>query len=585
MDNMDSMKKMPADGQQPRSIPVQNPNFDPADFIKRATGLNIDPENLPVTPAAEHPEHQPIGTVPLTRADEYHPTMQNPAANTDADEWVKLSSESTDDGVKQKRVEAMAKEQDDMATLLDIALDAEDARVKRAEEITSSPENAQQFYAQGGSADVAGGTPKVKYDNVPMEQRASDKTFNPVADEAASEIDTDDLVPSYGAEEEPEESTDPAKANDSGTDKKKSKEEDEAPDMEDEVAYAAYIQGLDVAVVPEGNTVVRTVKNRQLDVETKDNKSGKFIGDQSFLNSITRFKKDNFTVVSVPMVNSGFVLDVVGTGGVDLTQLYTRVNRETSQMDYEIEKMKAIMKNVVGTHPRIDPMQLKKYIHYRDYNMMAWGHICATLDNVEIVANCDDCGKPFRITSSPRALLMNMDEILKRQAEIEAADDINRYSLLTSNRQIITSNMFEITIGHPNYAEIINQMGQLRKYAQQLNQIEASHFIQKAQILYQIRQIKLPNGVITSNIYQTYLALTLLNDTDYQILVEEIDQMQKDIVEPKFGISSVKCPHCGYVLHDVPYENLDELVFFHTTVSRMLRIKQTEKPENMSTNG
>ena len=614
---------------QQKSNSVPNPDFNPADFIQRATGLNIDPSTLPVTPAVEDredvqekvdvqekrvPEYVP-NDVPVAHGDtgastpeaaqkqySYENAMpdtnipkqrqqpinpktavigghERPSDTEEEDTWVKLSGDTTAAGVAQKRIHAMKAKQQDLANLMDSAIAEEEARVKHAQEVTSSPEATRKFLEKGGPINPEGTTPKVKYDNIPIEQRVADRPFNPVAEDADT-VESDDLMPSYGMDDTTEETKetpeDPAQ---------KKEADDEAPDIEDEVAYAKYIQGLEVAAVEDGKTVVRTVKNRQLDTDTKDNKSGKFIGDQSFMNSITRFKKDNFTVVSVPMVNSGFILDVVGTGGVDLTQLYTKVSRETSQMDYEIEKMKAVMKNVVGTHPRIDPMHLKKYIHYRDYNMMAWGHICATLDNVEIIANCEDCGKPFRITSSPRSLLMNMDEILQRQSEIEAADDINRYSLLVSNRQIITSNMFEITIGHPNYAEIINQMGQLRKYAQQLGQIEAQHFIEKAQILYQIRQIKLPNGVITSNIYQTYLALTLLADEDYQTLVEEIDTMRKDIIEPKFGIATVKCPHCGHVLHDIPYENLDELVFFHTTVSRMLHIKQTEKPENKSTNG
>ena len=617
MANLDEMMN-----EQRKASSVPNPDFNPADFIQRATGLNIDPEHLPVTPTApsdamdsmpkeeisdvdptyesdvpvaappqasvepKHTPHRPVfqDRDPVRNTDNVNPRSAvigghaRPGDSEEEDTWVKLSAETTAAGVAKKRVDAMREKQRDLTDLMDSAIAEEEARAKHAAEVTSTPEATKQFLEKGGPINPEGATPKVKYDNVPIQQRVAERPFNPVADDADGS-DTDDLIPSYGMDDIDVE--DKPKA-DTPTPKK---EEDDAPDIEDEAAYAEYIQGLEVASIEEGKTVVRTVKNRQLDTDTKDNKSGKFIGDQSFMNSITRFKKDNFTVVSVPMVNSGFILDIVGTGGVDLTQLYTKVSRETSQMDYEIEKMKAVMKNVVGTHPRIDPMHLKKYIHYRDYNMMAWGHICATLDSVEIVANCDDCGKPFRITSSPRALLMNMDEILQRQAEIEAADDINRYSLLVSNRQIITSNMFEITIGHPNYAEIINQMGQLRKYAQQLGQIEAQHFIEKAQILYQIRQIKLPNGVITSNIYQTYLALTLLADDDYQMLVEEIDTMRKAIVEPKFGISTVKCPHCGHVLHDIPYENLDELVFFHTTVSRMLRIKQTEKPEKKSTNG
>ena len=125
-------------------------------------------------------------------------------------------------------------------------------------------------------------------------------------------------------------------------------------------------------------------------------------------------------------------------------------------------------------------------------------------------------------------------------------------------------------------------MGQLRRYATDgtMNQLEAGRFIEMANTLYQIRSIKMPNGVISSNIYQHYLALQMLSDEDMQVLDNEIRLLRKENLEPKFGVASVTCPHCHHVMKDIPYDTLDDLVFFHTTVSRMLDTKETEKPEN-----
>lgn len=605
---MDDLEKMIENKGKSHVERVPNENFDQHDLLKKTTGLNIDPTTLPPTPKRVEPVEEPMNDQPVNQVppqpqqpkvnipspeevsrievpstedkinmainDGMH--VQESAEKPENEQWVKLSAEPDYTAAIRKRQEAVKGGDNDILAAIDENLQTEEERLQNADAIMKSPEARKEVFQGHGPSDEDM-APKVKYEgNVSTEKtvRPSTRPFNPVAEDSNADVDVDDLLPSYYTSEEEEEME---------AEKETPKaDENEAPDVNDEAAYSEYIRNLEVAKVDPIDSVVRVVKNRQVDVVPAKDKSGKFLGDQSFLNAINRFKRDNFTVISVPLVNSGFIADVVGTGEVDLTQLYTRVSEQTSRMDYDIEKMRTIIKNVVGTHPRIDAMQLRNKIHYRDFDMLAWGHICATLDTVEIVTNCDDCGKPFRITSSPRALLMNMDEMLKRQKEIEEADDINRYSLLVSNRKITTSNLFEITIGHPTYAEIIQQMGQLRKYATDgsFTQIETNRFINMADVLYQVRLIKLPNGVVTSNIYQVYHALNLLSEDDFKLVEDEIVDMRKEILEPKFGIAAVTCPHCGHAMHDIPYDGLDDLVFFHTMVSRMMNTAPTPKSES-----
>lgn len=605
---MDDLEKMIENKGKSHVERVPNENFDQHDLLKKTTGLNIDPTTLPPTPKRVEPVEEPMNDQPVNQVppqpqqpkvnipspeevsrievpsaedkinmainDGMH--VQESAEKPENEQWVKLSAEPDYTAAIRKRQEAVKGGDNDILAAIDENLQTEEVRLQNADAIMKSPEARKEVFQGHGPSDEDM-APKVKYEgNVSTEKtvRPSTRPFNPVAEDSNADVDVDDLLPSYYTSEEEEEME---------AEKETPKaDENEAPDVNDEAAYSEYIRNLEVAKVDPIDSVVRVVKNRQVDVVPAKDKSGKFLGDQSFLNAINRFKRDNFTVISVPLVNSGFIADVVGTGEVDLTQLYTRVSEQTSRMDYDIEKMRTIIKNVVGTHPRIDAMQLRNKIHYRDFDMLAWGHICATLDTVEIVTNCDDCGKPFRITSSPRALLMNMDEMLKRQKEIEEADDINRYSLLVSNRKITTSNLFEITIGHPTYAEIIQQMGQLRKYATDgsFTQIETNRFINMADVLYQVRLIKLPNGVVTSNIYQVYHALNLLSEDDFKLVEDEIVDMRKEILEPKFGIAAVTCPHCGHAMHDIPYDGLDDLVFFHTMVSRMMNTAPTPKSES-----
>ena len=98
---------------------------------------------------------------------------------------------------------------------------------------------------------------------------------------------------------------------------------------------------------------------------------------------------------------------------------------------------------------------------------------------------------------------------------------------------------------------------------------------QMSEILPFIRKITMPNGVFTSNLYQRYIALTILTEEEYDAIFKEIGNMTKQIIMPKFGIKRVKCPHCGEMNTDISYDDLDSLLFFHFTVSRLL--KQTDR--------
>ena len=557
---------------------VPNPNFGMNQALKES-GLNVD--DLPSTQEVKKeapvtaedfeklitddrsPQVTPEQIANISKKVPKEEPVAVEADAGDETKWVKLSPETNYGGIVKDREARDAKEKTNVLDLIDEANADEEKRLKKAIEVTSDKEKFEQLME--GTPVAQNGTPNVQYESShSVGQRVNSgrfakKEFNPIADN--TEDVAADLIPSYSDDD----------SNTSAA--------DEEPDVNDTEGYSQYIRNLEVASIDAGETPVRIVKDRQLEAVPAKRDKAKYLGDQAFMNAITKFKKDNFTVVSVPLVNSGFTVDMVGTGVVDLMQLYGRVNEDTSQMDYEIEKMRAVMKNVVGTRPHVDSMQLRNYIHYRDYNMMAWGLICATLDKVEIVTNCSECGKPFRITASPRALLMNMEEIMKRQTEIEASDSINDYSLLTSNRKFVSSNMFEITIGHPTYSELINGMSQIRNYATGMNQIESTRFLNLAPTLYQIRSIKLPNGTITSNIYQIYLAIQMLTESDMAVLDNEVEIMTKEIIEPKFGIATVNCPHCKHTMKDIPYESLDELVFLHSTVSRILLAKTTTPEE------
>lgn len=632
-DNINDILKNKGRGQsESGATSVPNPNFNASEAIRSATGLNLDPSQLPPTPTKksgdrEFPEitvdktvssgpiteHEPQQFAPMSQAAGVQNLPKNvgpesisrigiPGMPPTADQEKKrtLSVVSVDqakgEDMWEEKIDLQQEAQKEadrkfqkhqrenlkgITDMFDQALDAEVKRADRIEETLDDPEKREKLYQdEEGNTDIRH-SPSVQLDSTGAEIVRRKKTKDragkdPVLDSEMYSDDVNELMPSYGEDEPaPEDKKEEAPA-------ASDEEAESIPDPSNEIEYAKYIYHLEHTTVPEDpeHTVVKTVKHRQVDiVPSGRNKGGKYLNDQAFLNSITKFKKDNFATVSVPLVNSGFTVDIVGTGEVDLIQLYSRVNDGTMQVDYEIEKMKIMIRNIVGTHPKVNPMDLRNMIHYRDYNLMAWGLVCATLDTIEIVTNCTECGKPFRISASPRALVMNMDELEGRMNEIRSAESIEQYSLMTTNKKLVTSDRFEVIIGHPSYADYIRVMNQIKEWIEGKSQPEINRFFQIAEIMYYIRSIALPNGVITANTQQHYLAMNMIKAGDIDNIANEINAMRKDVINPRFGIAKVTCPHCGSVISNTPYETIDDMVFYHSTVSRMIQVGSKETVE------
>ena len=89
------------------------------------------------------------------------------------------------------------------------------------------------------------------------------------------------------------------------------------------------------------------------------------------------------------------------------------------------------------------------------------------------------------------------------------------------------------------------------------------------------------NNVTSSNIYQHYLAISMMSDEDFDLISEQIEKMQKAIMIPKFGIAKVTCPHCHTVKTNIQYSDLTDLVFYHSMVSTALKgsLKNSETME------
>ena len=446
-----------------------------------------------------------------------------------------------------------------LSQLLQGSLNSEAARNQRLDNTLNADEETRQKLL--GDTPIAAATKKTTTDE--ERKRTDRQSTNPG-------IDPYELMPSY-EEDKPE----------------TPEAEEEEPDPSTD-EYAIFIKNLPTVTDAEPTKGYAATQIREASVnvvKVNPNKTVNNLGNQAFQNAVTSFKRDNFSKVTVPMVNSGFMADMVGTGVVDLQNLYSAADESMSPYDYQLERMATVIRNVVGTSPKINPMQLANNIHYQDYDMLAFAHICATLKSVETVANCTECGKPFRITSKPINLLLNMDELYDRRVAIENAANIEENSLMTTSRVIETEAGIEVTLSHPSYAEIVRCIRGFQDFSGDMTAADRSRFQNLLDTLYMIRKIRLPNGIQSNNIFQNYQALMLLNQSDFSLVQREIADMRKEILAPRFGVREVTCPHCHRVIKDIAYNNLDELLFFHLSVEAFLNRAMTLKDKNNDSNG
>lgn len=547
---------------------------DPANILKAATGLNID--EVAVKKAyAEQRDHNANGkerSLEVLTPEEAAQLGIVKGEKFDVDRDIARERNAKIDRQLQQK-------NNDMVDLLKGVAQDES---KRTDRLTGALHNDEERKKIFNGEDPAENNGKVTYrapigdatDNADADAtvrttRRTEIDEGGFASYTTSRVDPDDLVPSYDYEEE---------ENEPSADGAESNEEERPTAEQSDSDYAKYIKTLEVSTVEEAeNPILVTVKKKAKvePVSSGRMSKSKIVQDQAFLNAVNKFKRDNFRVVNVPLVNSGFSVDVVGTGPVDLTLLYRNIGQNTNDMEYELERMRTVLRNVVASHPQVDKNDLRNLIHFSDYNMLVYGHIAATLKDVEHIHTCVDCGKDFHIVANSADLILNRDKLQERIAQLrncQNVNDIKNNSLMITNQQVITSDGFIVNLGHPSYYEYIQYMTEMRDLANNndMSDTQKRRLGTMAGVISYVRSVIMPNGIHTNSLFQRFIAMTMLDEDDFSTVLAEIKKLADQIVVPRFGIKSVKCPYCGKENTDITYDNLSDLLFFHTTVTRLM---------------
>lgn len=547
---------------------------DPANILKVATGLNID-EAAVKKAYAEQRDHNANGkewSLEVLTPEEAAQLGIVKGEKFDVDRDIARERNAKIDRQLQQK-------NNDMVDLLKGVAQDES---KRTDRLTGALHNDEERKKIFNGEDPAENNGKVTYhapigdtvDNTDADAtvRTTHRTEideGGFASYTTSRVDPDDLVPSYDYEEEEDEPS---------VDGTESNEEERPTAEQSDSDYAKYIKNLEVSTVEEAEDPILVTVKKKAKVEPVSSgrmSKSKIVQDQAFLNAVNKFKRDNFRVVNVPLVNSGFSVDVVGTGPVDLTLLYRNIGQNTNDMEYELERMRTVLRNVVASHPQVDKNDLRNLIHFSDYNMLVYGHIAATLKDVEHIHTCVDCGKDFHIVANSADLILNRDKLQERIAQIrncQNVNDIKNNSLMITNQQVITSDGFIVNLGHPSYYEYIQYMTEMRDLANNndMSDTQKRRLGTMAGVISYVRSVIMPNGIHTNSLFQRFIAMTMLDEDDFSTVLAEIKKLADQIVVPRFGIKSVKCPYCGKENTDITYDNLSDLLFFHTTVTRLM---------------
>lgn len=291
------------------------------------------------------------------------------------------------------------------------------------------------------------------------------------------------------------------------------------------------------------------------------------LSDKSFLTALNKVKKSLFSTTTLPLLNSGFFVEVQGGGIMDMLQLYRDKLADTSSMEYDLERLKTFARSIKSTTPNVAPELIISSIHESDYQFLALAYAAATVKTITQPNTCEHCHADFKIEMRPMDSILNMEAINEKVQILRNSEPLTT-SLVNTTFEVPTDYGLKVTLGHPTFLDYLKRMESLRQVIEN-NKEEGYKFASNIKTVSMIRQIELPNGVKTSNAYQIFKAMSLFNEELYDIIDNKILEMQEEVIIPEFGVSEARCPVCGKVNKDIRIGAIDDLVFFHIMVTRI----------------
>ena len=471
---------------------------------------------------------------------------------------------------------------------------------ERAEYYAQHPEADPNFHAVRTTTgeEVAHEAPVAEEDAVgtvlgDSYNENENKNENPedAIDDADDTLSGEDFIPDIEPEDDESEKTDKKEEEAKSEESEDDDEDENMTEMESlyknqKVLEKEFLDMPEVKIEPDKSPMVKVVQRRtEINTDERGGKTRvKELGDDAFLNALTKARRKTFRIVEIPLLNSGFTVELNGLGPGDLYSLYSLIETyergSLGLMEYMEAQMKTIAKAIVRIRPYFDPSKLHSMVHYADLNLLMYGIVTATLDDAKYpVDSCPNCGKSFRITIPSTDIILNKDELQDRIDKIKNAESIAENSLLKRHCMMRFESGYEVLLGHASVADQYKLMKSMNSYtnSNKLTEVDKIELVEYGYQLAWIRSIVGPTGLKAKGAYQTVKMLTMMDDDERRQIVENIIAMQKDLIPIQLGVKNVKCPHCGKVIPEIPTPGLGNLVFFQRLASQGQVTQESEK--------
>lgn len=423
------------------------------------------------------------------------------------------------------------------------------------------------------------------------ESEKTDDNPEDVLDDADDTLSGEDFIPDIEPEVDDSEKPDMPQEGVRPEEPEDNTEDENMTEMESlyknqKVLEKEFLNMPEVQIKPDDSPMVKVVQRRtEINADEKGGKTRvKELGDDAFLNALTKARRKSFRIVEIPLLNSGFTVELNGLGPGDLYSLYSLIETyergSLGLMEYMEAQMKTIAKAIVRIRPYFDPSKLHSMVHYADLNLLMYGIVTATLDDAKYpVDSCPNCGKSFRITVPSTDIILNKDELQDRIDKIKNAESIAETSLLERHCMMRFESGYEVLLGHSSVADQYKLMKSMNSYtnSNKLTEVDKIELVEYGDQLAWIRSIVGPTGLKAKGAYQTVKMLTMMDDDERRQIVENIITMQKDLIPINLGVKNVRCPHCGKVIPEIPTPGLGNLVFFQRLASQGQVTQESEK--------
>jgi hypothetical protein len=386
-------------------------------------------------------------------------------------------------------------------------------------------------------------------------------------DETQSSEDSDDEEESENFSMAPEVEYDAEEEWETGIGENLSDNQQEDVSEEYEIVSATNTETIFRTYIHE-RPVLTKIENKKLEAMTDTKAFEAFLLEQ---------RKKYREKLSMPLVNSGIIVDFIGAGAFDYSDIYSQDPEHGTLTTDTLNRMKVMMKNIVEVSPKMNPKKLLSSISYTDYQLASLGFAAATIPEIDVPGTCEKCSAPFIIRTKTVDTVLNADKINERWITINNTPESERVFKKTAEVEYFDG-YIKFKIEMPNFQKVKDGFAEIEQAIK--NKTADIGLRHMASVFINIESITIDNVIVT-DVVNAYKVIKTMTDEEIKVIRDAINMIYADVIVPEFGVSA-NCPKCSHN-NVIQIGSVEDMVFFHLWVRKMLETVKLQK-KNM-TNG